>query len=330
MKRKRLAGTVATSACVLVGGLFAAEIVQALPEAVQGSGTAYSETIGPRGGGRDFGKMATAFSPAHIEPGDPVRFTSSLSVYEAGFYDPHDCSDFHHRRTDSYDSFGLWRVRPGKTAWGEPGPGDEPPPGFSFPTPEYSNFTRTTARCPDGTFEEHGTVHIRGAQTAQFEPGCYQGAAWDSDIWFHNPVEIDGTIATLAVGDRHCARDGRNDRDLIPRVDCFKDSEVCRTDPIECDESDGCASARGGSAIGDPDGGYRLFSTASSVRSSVVFAKAKIHLYPNERRRIKMPLTDRGRKLLNAARRAGEPSRKGWFEFNGTRSSRREVKIRLR
>ena len=145
--------------------------------------------------------MDTTFRPSRVRPGESVKFIASLSVYEVAFYDKNDCTPFQRDQTESYDSIGLWRVRPGSTPW-DKGEGST---SIVLPTPEYSNFTHTTAPCPDGTFAEKATTPIPGSATANLEPGCYQGAATNSGIWFRG-VGTGGTLGTLTVGKGQCAQ----------------------------------------------------------------------------------------------------------------------------
>lgn len=265
--------------------------------------------------------MDTAFLPRHIDPGDPVAFTASMSVYESKFYDPHQCTPFERDGTEIYDNLGIWRVRPNSTAWDAAGPGQDPPVGYVVQTPEYTNFTNASATCPDGTFDEQATTQIPGSQTALLYPGCYQAEAWNAGLWFGSSGAdpTSGTISTLTIGDVHCARKKGGSLQL----DC-NGLEVCRID-IACDSSpDGCNTVSAVDSGCDCVKGRNLFSAHSSFE----IAKANVSLLPNERARIELPVTKRGRAFLKKARRTGKAGPfKGWVEFDGDRSTRQAVKI---
>ncbi len=338
--RNRLVSTIATSTCVLALTLPAAASAFRVV-AVQRDGSVTSETENVRGG-TDYAEMETAFIPTQIKPGEAVTFASRLTVFQAGFYDPHNCTDFTRDQTDTYDSLGMWRVRPHSTPYEPPGdPTHEPPMGLVVSTPVYSNFTSTTAQCPNGNYDENEVVSIPGDATAKLGPGCYQSAEVSSGLWFPPGVSLfsptQGSFATLTIGNMHCARKV----DPNKWINCGKlGCEAFVVGPgFESDAPQPSLSqaielsVSSGSSTGSGMGGG-LKPVAVPIRSTIslfTLARTQVALHPNQGARIRMHLTRRGRKAVAKALRKGNHGPfKGWLKFNGDRSTRERVKIRLR
>jgi hypothetical protein len=317
--------TVALLSVAIAACLSATPVDAALP--AQGSGTATSQTTNPNNG-TDFASMNTTFSPAHIEPGEPFSFSASMNVYEVGFYDENDCTGFVREETENYDTLGMWRVSPRSTVYDDPAP--EQLEGFVLPTPAYSNFTKTTAPCPDGTYEEHGTATVPGETTAQLTPGCYQASAWESSIWFRD-AGVAGSLGTLTVGDVSCARK----KEPVPEVECsIHKCEVDFTCPESiCNHKNLDLSAAGGSSGSCDGGGNKRGPCGGFVKSASFFtvASGPIDLLPNQTAQVTLPLTRKGRKAVAKALRDGRDGPfTGRVELAGDRSTRQAVTISLK
>src|SRR3954468_22665315 len=146
--------------------------------------------------------LSSAFSPAHIQPGEPFTYTGLLQADVQDNSIP-NCSPGPFAQTSQYPSWFFSMVRPGEDFLTESAVGQAGVAADFSNTESYEYF------CPDRYRFTSGpqTVQVSGAQSLAMEPGCYQSTVFEAGVFFPQDPSgaqsfgsLDGTVGTLRVG----------------------------------------------------------------------------------------------------------------------------------
>ena len=127
----------------------------------------------------------TSFSPQHIQPGEGFTYTGTTVVTSGTTFS--NCED----GPQGQRPFGFYKVPAGTTYFSS----DSDAAGLQIDGSHDSE----TCEAP-GSITTRTTHAVSGADTADLEPGCYQGDNWNNVFSFPGSETNNGSLSTLRVG----------------------------------------------------------------------------------------------------------------------------------
>jgi hypothetical protein len=199
---RRLGGALISSLCVggclLAASPAGAQTITVVP--ADGSGTAIETGNNPIGG-EYTATLNTAFSPAHVQPGDPFTYTAKLEVALPNGA-PQPCTPGTTSQTTPYQSWAFSQIATGDNLL------TDPSTATATVNSDYSNTETIQNVCPAQIFTSGPmAVAVSGAESQNLQPGCYQATTWEAGIYLPFGAtepqvhSISSTVGTLSVGD---------------------------------------------------------------------------------------------------------------------------------